>query len=133
MYMPTTTTGDGNDDNADDDNANDDDDDVDDEDYDEAADIDNDDDSDDDHDSKDDDDEDADDHLNARRAGRVGHGWVAAGSRVGRGSGWGLDAAAQEKNKKRKKHSGRHHSPCHHAPREFHDAVRGPPPLTLTY
>ena len=43
---------------------------------------------------------------------------------VGRGSGWGPDAAAQKKTKT----SGRHHSPRHHAPREFHDAVRGPPP-----
>ena len=56
---------------------------------------------------------------------RVGRRWVVGGSRVGRGSGWGPDAAAQKQ--KKTKTSGRYHSPGHHAPREFHDAVRGPP------
>ena len=56
---------------------------------------------------------------------RVGHGCVAGGSRVQVGPGRG-DA------NKSKINSGWHHSPSHHTPREFHDAVRGLP-LTLIY
>ena len=41
----------------------------------------------------------------------VGRGWVRGGAET-----------------KPTKTSGRHHSPSHHTPREFHDAVRGPPP-----
>ena len=51
---------------------------------------------------------------------------------VGRGSGWGPDAAAQKKTKTTKKPRAGTTPPSHQAPREFHDAIRGPPPLTLT-
>ena len=49
----------------------------------------------------------------------VGRGWVA-----------GLAGARTRRRRKQtpQNNSGRHHSPSHHAPREFHDAVRGPPP-----
>ena len=54
----------------------------------------------------------------------MGHGWIAGGSRVQVGP--GRDGAKKTKEKT----SGRLSPPSHHTPREFHDAVRGPP-LTL--
>ena len=84
----------------------------------------------------------------------VGRGWVvgvagrvAGGSRggwrVGRGAsrGWvagpggartrrrtNKNQTKKQQTRQKTKTSGRHHSPSHHTPREFHDAVRGPPP-----
>ena len=71
----------------------------------------------------------------------VGCGWVADGLQVGRwwvmgrsrmSRGWvaGPAGARTRRRRNKIKNSGRHHSPSHHTPREFHDAVRVPP-LTL--